>query len=208
MRLSGGRSHGRPRPVPRLSRRLAAWGADASQRWVMSPADAVVIDADERWVRGIEIEAPPALVWAWLCQLRAAPYSYDWIDNFGRRSPQHVVPGLGDLAAGQAALRIFRVVDFMPLTYMTIKLAWSRGRTLPYARSYVLTLRDGSASSLVVHVRGRYPRRLPKKLGRVALGAVCALDFVMSRQQLHNLKRLAERDARAVSSPLTLDVSK
>jgi hypothetical protein len=36
--------------------------------------------------RGVT-DAPAGRVWPWLCQLRLAPYSYDWVDNLGHRSP-------------------------------------------------------------------------------------------------------------------------
>jgi hypothetical protein len=89
---------------------FAAWGADASERHASSPADLAAPDADEHWVRAIDVAAPPALLWRWVCQLRRAPYSYDWLDNLGRRSPQQLIPGLDQPAVGQTVLRVFRML--------------------------------------------------------------------------------------------------
>jgi hypothetical protein len=44
--------------------------------------------------RAISIDASPTVVFAWLCQLRAVPYSYDILDSFGRRSPRRRNPDL------------------------------------------------------------------------------------------------------------------
>ena len=65
------------------------------------------------------MRAPAEVVYRWLCQLRVAPYSYDWIDNRGRRSPRELTPGLEQLAEGQTVM-IFRLVSF----------AWGRHLTL------------------------------------------------------------------------------
>lgn len=65
-------------------------------------------------VRTRETAADPAAVFLWLCQLRRAPYSYDWLDNFGRRSPRRADPSLTDLRVGQRVMTIFTLVAHDP----------------------------------------------------------------------------------------------
>ncbi|MEO6955571.1 MAG: hypothetical protein ABI137_02420, partial [Antricoccus sp.] len=40
--------------------------------------------------RGVTVHATADALWPWVTQIRLAPYSYDWIDNLGRRSPQQL----------------------------------------------------------------------------------------------------------------------
>ena len=174
--------------------RLRAWGAPSAALAATTPADALVPEASERWVRAVEVAAPPALLWRWLCQLRAAPYSYDWIDNLGRRSPQQLTPGLEELEIGQKLLITFHVAAFTPGRELTI-LTRPRSRLLPpFAVSYVIEP-SGDGSRLSAHVRVSAPSALPQPLARAVLMGLCAGDLVMMRKQLLNLKRLAERDA-------------
>jgi hypothetical protein len=179
---------------------FAAWGADARERHAPSPADLAAPDADEHWVRAIDVAAPPALLWQWICQLRSAPYSYDWIDNLGKRSPQQLTPGLDQPAVGQAVLRVFRIVSFARDEHLTVMLNSTSRRRPSYAMAYVVTPKGPSASRVVVHIRAGAPPGLPRRARRILLAMLAPVDLVMTRRQLRNLKALAERDARHRSS--------
>jgi hypothetical protein len=180
---------------------FATWGADSTERHAQSPADVAAPGADVHWVRAIDVAAPPAVLWRWICQLRVAPYSYDWVDNLGARSPQQLTPGLERLAVGQKVLRIFRIVDFARDGHVTIALNARAGGLSPYAMAYVITSRTPPTSRLVVHVRARKPRGILRRPGSVGLTMLSAVDLLMTRRQLRNLKALAERDAHNNAAP-------
>ena len=79
----------------------ARWGVADSETTLHYPCDEFVSSpALEAW-RGVTVRAPPEAVWPWLTQVRVAPYSYDWIDNRGRRSPRRLL-GLSEPRVGDA----------------------------------------------------------------------------------------------------------
>ena len=53
-----------------------------------TPTTSYVQSPRERFTRAVEVDSSPETVFRWFCQLKVAPYSYDWIDNAGRRSPR------------------------------------------------------------------------------------------------------------------------
>ena len=138
------------------------------------------------------MDAPPALAFRWLCQLRAAPYSYDWIDNGGRRSPRSLTPGLDELADGQRVMRIFRLVDHERGHHLTMILDSASGARLFGAIALTYEVVSATRGSrLLVKMR---IRRTSSWL-RIFARLLPAADLVMMRRQLRTLKRLAERDA-------------
>jgi len=167
------------------------WGVAESEQAVRFPCDALLDAPDDVLYRGVAIDAPPAVVFRWLCQLRAAPYSYDWIDNFGRQSPPRWTPGLERLAIGQRVMRIFTLVGFEPERQLTLRIV----PNTPAERGFgevVGTYRvspQGTGSRLLVKLLVRYPRGAAGAFMRrlLPLG-----DLIMMRRQLLNLKRLAE----------------
>jgi hypothetical protein len=166
------------------------WGSTAEDRALVFPCDDFIEgQADTLW-RAVDVDAPPATVFRWLCQLKVAPYSYDWIDNLGRRSPRTLTPGLEDLAIGQRVMAIFDLVAFEPGRHLTLRLHRPGGPFGEVAVTYLVVPRPPDASRLVVKLRWRYPESVG--LGWVARSLLPWGDLVMMRRQLLDLKALAE----------------
>ena len=153
------------------------WGATPAERAASQPCDALAPKAATRADRAISIDAPPATVFAWLCQLRVAPYSYDILDNVGRRSPRKRDPKLTELEVGQRFMTMFALQSFVNDEHITLR---SKGVAVTYAVRL-----EGAGSRLHVRVLFEGPTLLGRAL---ALG-----DLVMMRKQLLTLKWLAEQ---------------
>lgn len=177
---------------------MKVWGATAAEVSETYPCDVIGFPHDDVCFRAVDIEAPPALVFRWLCQLKVAPYSYDWLDNFGRRSPSKLTPDLEQLHIGQRVMRIFRIVSYEPGRHITIASGleaptWLMGDC---AVTYRVRAAKGG-TRLVVKLLVARPRGAHGRL----LGALFPFgDFIMMRKQLLTLRRYAERDARAQTS--------
>jgi hypothetical protein len=168
---------------------IRSWGTTADERGRPFPCDSLLPGEVTALFRGVTVNADPAIVFRWLCQLRAAPYSYDWIDNLGRRSPRELTPGLEHLAIGQPVMRIFDLVAFEPDRHLTLLLR-RPGLFPPLACSYVVTPLGSDASRLVAKLVFRPSPRLRDRMLQRLLPA---LDWIMMRRQLLNLKLLSER---------------
>lgn len=170
------------------------WGATPAELGAPFACDALDFAADDVFHRAVDVAAPGPLVFRWLCQLRVAPYSYDLVDNFARRSPPQLTPGLEQLAAGQRAMTIFRIVAFGSRD-LTLRLGVRpvAGFMGDFAGTYRVFDVTPTASRIVVRILVKYPRGV---YGRLLRRAMPLLDLVMFRKQLLTLKRYAERDAR------------
>jgi hypothetical protein len=134
-------------------------------------------------------------VFRWLCQLRKAPYSYDILDNFGRRSPRELTPGLEHLERGQKFMMFYELVDFEPDRSITIvfkRFLWMFGQR---AVTYRVTP-AGAGSRLVAKIRHRKP---PLPFGLTVPHVLPFLDLIMMRKQLLTLRKLAGKQAAAPS---------
>ena len=143
--------------------------------------------------RAVVTSAEPEMLFLWLCQLRRAPYSYDWIDNFGRRSPRTANPALRELAIGQRFMTIFTLTDYDSDRSLTLRMrpGWpTRAFGAITVRYQVDPLPDDAlrlSAVLWMPRNGRW-------LGGARRYLLAWGDLVMMRKQLRVLAGLAERD--------------
>jgi hypothetical protein len=159
-----------------------------ADRWGVTDDDVALHFPCDDWVdrptlaawRGVTVHATVGELWPWVVQVRLAPYSYDWIDNLGRRSPQVVrdlaQPVVGETFTRAAGRSLGRVLAVDPPHSLT-------GRLAGTVISYVLRPQAGR-TRLLMKIVSELPRPLAPLL---AVG-----DLVMARRQLLNWKQLAE----------------
>jgi hypothetical protein len=171
------------------------WGTEPQERQLAFPCDGIISRADAALYRGVTINASLKTAFRWLCQMRVAPYSYDWIDNFWRLSPQQLTPGLDNLVVGQEVMRIFNLVAFEQDRHLTIRVKQRSDAFKIFgdvAVSYLIVpLVAGSSSGcrLLVKLVATYPYGVK---GRIMRALLPWGDLIMMRRQLLNIKRLAE----------------
>lgn len=171
------------------------WGSTPAERSLPYPCDKYLPDADEAYFRAVDVNAPAPILFRWLCQLKVAPYSYDWLDNGGRPSPRRLTPGLEKLQTGQRMVGIFKLAEFEENRHLTLVMDSPRAIALygMIAGSYVVSPKGERGSRLVGKLLIRYPRG---SAGRLVRWLLPWGDFVMMRKQFLTLKALAEEGAR------------
>jgi hypothetical protein len=183
------------------------------------PGDDLVPNAKMEATHAITVRASTADVWPWLVQIgqkRGGWYSYDWLHRLmgiagsaehGRRSAEHIIPELQDLAVGdvveiapdvgynvvtmrpQRALVLYVVVDAgsgrpldpgeeMPARYLTSSWCWFLDGT------------GEGTTRLIVRIRIDHNPSLMNAL--MIRGVIEPGSFVMERRTLLGIKRRAE----------------
>jgi hypothetical protein len=168
----------------------ATWGSTPAERAAPFPCDRHLPGADQACFRAVDVDAPASVAFRWLCQLREAPYSYDVIDNLGRRSPRELTPGLDQPAVGQRFMTIFKLVEFEPDRHLTLVLDRASRAFGDIAVTYLVEPKGPSRSRFVVKLAIRHRGTGPAQALRSAL--LPWLDLVMMRKQLLTLRDLAE----------------
>jgi hypothetical protein len=176
---------------------IRAGAVTAADRAVSYPCDDILDGQRREFYRAVDVEASPAVMFRWLCQVKVAPYSYDLVDNLGRRSPSEITPGLADVKVGQPFM-IGSIVAFEPDRHITMRSTPKLDRFYgPISMTYAIHPRGERACRVVV--KGVLGAR--SWLGRVRAEFVVLGDAPMMRKQLLTLKKLAERDERRLDAP-------
>jgi hypothetical protein len=175
--------------------RFRNWGASGEELTAKYPCDEVLPSPDDCLFRAIDVSAPSPIAYRWLCQLKVAPYSYDWIDNLGRKSPVTLSPGAEELSVGERIMTIFRIVSFEWGRHLTLELDYGRSLCGEWCVSYTVRNVSEGTSRYVVKLNVRYPTG--SRVSRLWRKALCQLappaDLFMMRKQLITLKKLSER---------------
>lgn len=165
---------------------IHTWGSTAAERAEPFPCDRQLAPPFTALFRAVDVDAPIDLTFRWLCQLRVAPYSYDYLDNFGRRSPRVRDPNNEQLLVGQRMMRIFHLSEFERNAHLTMVMD---GTKIFGDVAVTYAVRPAPRGSrIVVKLIYHAP---PRSVMRWILPAG---DLIMMRKQLLTLKALAERE--------------
>lgn len=174
------------------------WGVDSQECSRVFPCDRFSQPSFTAYYRGITVNAAPEIIFLWLCQMKIAPYSYDWIDNLGRQSPRRLIPGLDDLAAGQTMMFFFEVIAFERNRHITLRQKSKTVGALVFGDvvvSYLIVPQAQNTCRLLIKAAIRHPAAPIGWLTRILLPWG---DLIMMRRQLLNFKQLAERSISGV----------
>jgi hypothetical protein len=166
------------------------WGATTAEAEATYPCDGLAEAPYIALTRAIDVDAPVTVVFRWLCQLRIAPYSYDWVDNLGRRSPRELTPGLDQLERGQS-FTVATITSFATDHHITGRATLAAERLFGLiSLTCAVTSRGPYRSRLIIRLDVHQPTRLWEKARYrfLAWG-----DLIMMRKQLRTLKDFAEQ---------------
>lgn len=193
--------------------------ATKEERAATLPGDEDIPEAITVLDHGLDIAAPPEIVWPWLAQMGAWPkagwYSYDSLDNRGHKSLGHIDPGLTGIGIGSVFPALpdvtdcFLVTDFAENRFLLLAVPgpdgprgdpgspeWQRS----FDRSNWTWMLTPTRTGTRIHVRARLgwleltlpllgTVNFPGWFARLLAGPV---HFIMQQRQLWNIRRRAE----------------
>ena len=200
--------------------RMLRWGATADEVAAAFPGAAIVPGGVRSATMATTLDAPPEQVWPWLVQMghdRAGWYSWDGLDNFGRRSAWSLHPewqqvGVGDrLVAKPDGTQWWEVAAFEPPRFLALRMSLDlQGRPFdpagrPPARytdstwGFLLSERPGGRTRLVVSGYWAFRPGWLRPILSVTL--LEPSHWIMQTRQFTNLQRRVRPASRPVAQP-------
>lgn len=145
-------------------------------------------------LRHIEIQACASNVFIWLKQLRIAPYSYDLLDNRGRKSPGYIIENLPVLKVNTHFLLAFHILMFEENKFIAGRFCEPVNPPVNrYVKEMFIEYRIqeiGTNARLWCKVKGWYNNDIASKGFYWVFSIV---NLIMTSRQLRNIKKLSER---------------
>jgi hypothetical protein len=200
--------------------RLVRWGATDEDVRQVYPGAELIPGGIRGATNAITIEAPVTKVWPWLVQMgvdRAGWYSWDRLDNFGRRSAESIHPewqqiSLGDhLTSKPDGSEWWEVAALEPERFLALRASVDlRMRPFDPRGPRPKFYSDSTWAWLLEELPGRRTRLVESGYWALRprwLQPIISFVFlepshwIMQTRQFANLKRLAERDAARADEP-------
>ncbi len=174
----------------------------SARHWGTTPAEeretwrCAELVGEPALVRAVTVRADPCTAWRWVRQLRVAPYSYDLVDNLGRRSPRRLTPDLEPFAPGQVVMVVFEVAEVGDHEVTLVRRPDVLRRLGPVAMTYAVRADPSNPSACrLVGTLSSTAGSGHGPLSRVVGLALAWGDLVMMRKQLRTLAAYAGREA-------------
>jgi hypothetical protein len=144
-------------------------------------------------LRCIEIRAHASDIFGWLKQLRIAPYSYDFLDNRFRKSPDYIIENLPPLKVNSHYLLAFHIFEFEENSFIVCRFCepinppvnlYMKGLFFEYR-----IVEQGTKTKLWCKIKGYFNTDISSK-GFFFIFSV--VNKIMMARQLKNIKRLSE----------------
>jgi len=147
-------------------------------------------------LRCIEISAKASDIFVWLKQLRIAPYSYDFIDNRCRKSPDYIIENLPPLKANTHFLLAFHILEFEANSFVVCRFCEPINPPVNlYMKDLFFEYRiaeHGTKTNLWCKIKGHFNNDISSK-GFFFIFSV--VNKIMMTRQLKNIKKLSELSA-------------
>ena len=144
-------------------------------------------------LRSIEIRANAPDIFIWLKQLRVSPYSYDFIDNRCRKSPDYIIENLPPLKVNTHFLLAFHILEFEENSFLVCRFCEPINPPVNlYMKDMFIEYRiieQGTKSKLWCKIKGYYNSDISSK-GFFFIFSI--LNKIMMSRQLKNIKKLSE----------------
>ena len=174
--------------------------ADQGERRRALSGDRLISKPLGTLTHAITIAGNPRAVWPWLIQMgagRAGWYSYDFLDNGGRRSSAHLEPELQTIEIGAVFPALpgvtegFTVLALEP--YKSLILGWPAPNGEPLVTwAFVLEEWGGRSTRLIVRARAGRSYRFHGLPAWLSVPLARLVHFVMQRKQLLGIARRVE----------------